>query len=83
MADRPLSQRIASLKELTQMLQISAQVQVETAAVLDEMSTRMYALEEDNKRLIASSRSQADSIRSLEKRYSELLYKVAQMNNPR
>lgn len=83
MADRPLSQRIAALKELTQMLQVSAQVQVETAAVLDELSARLYACEEDCKRFVAASRAQADSIRSLDNRYSELLYKVAQLSNPR
>lgn len=83
MADRPLSQRIASLKELTQMLQISATVQVETAAVLDELSNRLYACEEDCKRLTAASRAQAESLRSLEKRYSELLYKLSQVSNTR
>lgn len=33
----------------------------------EELEKRMYALEEDNKRMVAT-------VRSLEKRYSELLY---------
>lgn len=79
--EKSLPARLANLKELTQVLSLSVQIQAETAAILDELAMRVYSLEEDRKRLLASSRSHDDSIKSLEKRYSELLYKVSEMRN--
>lgn len=81
MSDRPLSQRIANLKELSQMLAVSAQIQVETAAVLDELSVRLYSCEEDRNRLLATVRSQDQEIKSLNTRYSDLLYQISAMRN--
>lgn len=83
MSDRPLAQRIANLKELSQMLAISAQIQVETAAVLDELSVRLYSCEEDRTRLLATVRAQDQMIKSLETRYSDILYKVAELKSSR
>lgn len=81
MSDRPLAQRIANLKELSQMLAISAQIQVENAAVLDELSVRLYSCEEDRNRLLATVRSQDQEIKSLNTRYSDLLYQFTAMKN--
>ena len=81
MSDRPLAQRIANLKELSQMLAVSAQIQVDTAAVLDELSVRLYSCEEDRTRLLATVRSQDQEIKSLNTRYSDLLYQIAAMKN--
>lgn len=83
MSDRPLAQRIANLKELSQMLAISAQIQVETAAVLDELSVRLYSCEEDRTRLLATVRAQDQMIKSLETRYSDILYKVTELKSSR
>lgn len=83
MSDRPLVQRIANLKELSQMLSVSAQIQVETAAVLDELSVRLYSCEEDRTRLLATVRSQDQEIKSLNARYSDLLYQFSQLKAAR
>lgn len=77
--EKSLPSRLANLKELTQVLSLTVQIQGEVSGILDEMAVRMYSLEEDRKRMLAVQRDSADKISSLEKRYSELLYKLSEL----
>lgn len=71
--------RLANLKELISLISYSSQAQVEISAILEEFQQRIYSLEEDRKRLIADYRSVNDKCISLERRYSELLYKFSEV----
>ena len=71
--------RLANLKELVQHLSLSIQIQGEVSAILEEMHVRLYSVEEDRRRLVAVTRDQDSKIRSLEKRYSELLYRLSEI----
>lgn len=81
MMEKSLPSRLANLKELTQVLSLTVQIQAETSCILEEMATRIYSLEEDRKRCLANDRSMDGQLKSLEKRYSELLYKVSELRN--
>lgn len=72
--------RLSNLRELISTIQLTLQVQVEVSAILEDYETRIYALEADNKRLLADYRAQQDKIRSLENRYSELLYRFSSVS---
>lgn len=71
--------RLANLKELVAHLSLSIQIQTEVSAILEEISIKMYSLDEDRKKLLELTRQQDGKIRSLEKRYSELLYKFSDL----
>ena len=71
--------RLANLKELVQHLSLSIQIQAEVSEILEELHIRLYSVEEDRKRLLETVRKQDEKIRSLEKRYSELLYKLSEV----
>ena len=71
--------RLANLKELVQHLSLSIQLQAEVSEILEDMHKRLYSVEEDRKRLVETVRKQDDKIRSLEKRYSECLYKLTEV----
>lgn len=73
--------RLANLKELVAHLSLSIQIQTEVSAILEEISIKMYSLDEDRKKLLELTRQQDGKIRSLEKRYSELLYKFSELRN--
>lgn len=75
--------RLANLKELVQHLSLSIQIQAEVSEILEELHIRVYSVEEDRKRLLETVRKQDDKIRSLEKRYSEVLYKLSECINNR
>lgn len=70
--------KLGNLRELVGLLSLAVQVQGEIADILADYERRVYALEEDNKRLLAVTRSQSNDIQSLNKRYSELLYKFSE-----
>lgn len=73
--------RLANLKELVQHLSLSIQIQAEVSAILEDLHIRLYSVEEDRKRLLATVRDLEGKNRSLEKRYSELLYKFSEFKN--
>lgn len=79
--EKSVASRLSNLKELIQLLNISVQIQVETAALLEDYNSRLYSLDEDRKRLLASYRALDSKCQSLEKRYSELLYKFSEIRN--
>ena len=70
--------RFAKVKELIDQLRISVQLDSEMTAILEDLHGFVYAVQEDNKRLVATVRRQDERINSLEKRYSELLYNFSQ-----
>lgn len=73
--------RLANLKELVQHLSLSVQIQGEVSAILEDLHIRLYSVEEDRRRLVETVRDQSAKIRSLEKRYSEVLYKLSELKN--
>lgn len=75
--------RLANLKELVQHLSLSIQIQAEVSEILEELHIRLYSVEEDRKRLVETVRKQDEKIRSLEKRYSEVLYKLSEVLSKR
>lgn len=75
--------RLANLKELVQHLSLSIQIQAEVSEILEELHIRLYSVEEDRKRLVETVRKQDEKIRSLEKRYSEVLYRLSEVVSKR
>ena len=75
MSDKP--SRLANLRELVSLMSLSVQVQGEISAILDEYDRRLYSLEEDRTRLLASYRDLHQKCQSLERRYSDLLYQFS------
>lgn len=75
--------RLANLRELVSLLSLSVQIQTEISGILEEYEKRLYSLEEDRRRLIADYRTVDMKCQSLEKRYSELLYKLSDMTSGR
>ena len=79
--ERSVPSRLANLRELVSLLSLSVQVQAEISSILEEYEKRVYSLEEDRRRLLADYRAMDSKCQSLEKRYSELLYKLAELKN--
>lgn len=77
--EKSVPSRLANLRELVSLLSLSVQIQAEISSILEEYEKRVYSLEEDRRRLIADYRAIDSKCQSLEKRYSELLYKFADM----
>lgn len=75
--EKSVVSRLANLRELVQLLSLSIQIQTEVSEILEENEKRLYSLEEDRRRLIADYRALDAKTQSLEKRYSELLYKLS------
>lgn len=73
--------RLANLRELVQVLSLCVQVQREVSEILEDYESRIYALQEDNKRLLAADRVKEEKIRTLEKKYSEVLYKLTEFKD--
>lgn len=71
--------RLANLRELVSVLSLSVQIQIEVSAILDEYEKQLYSLDQDRKRLLADYKQHNAQIQSLEKRYSELLYKFSEL----
>lgn len=77
--ERSVPSRLANLRELVSLLSLSVQIQAEISSILEDYEKRVYSLEEDRRRLLADYRAMDSKCQSLEKRYSELLYKVAEL----
>ena len=71
--------RLGNLRELVGLLGLSVQVQREIADILEDYEIRLYSLEEDRKRLLASNRDLLQKCNSLETRYSQLMYKFSEI----
>ena len=78
--EESITSRLSNLKELVQYLSLSIQIQTEVSAILEDYSIKLYSLDEDRKKLFELVRQQDSKIRSLEKRYSEVLYKLSERN---
>lgn len=77
--EKSLPSKLANLRDLIASLNLSVQIQREIADILEDQQIRLYSLDEDRKRLLAIVRSQDNKIASLEKRYSELVYKFSEL----
>ena len=66
--------KLSKLKEQVELLTLVVEVNQSVAAVLEEYSYRLYALEEDNKRLLANYRALDQHYNDLRTRYAELQY---------
>lgn len=73
--------RLSEFQELIQQLSLMMKVNQKLSDVLAEYDHRLYCLEEDNKRLLADYRAIDKKCLSLEKRYSEVLYKLSEVRN--
>lgn len=71
--------KLANLRELVAALSLTVQIQAEIADILENYEQRLYSLDEDRKRLLAVTRALEGRCTSLEKRYSELLYKFSEV----
>lgn len=69
--------RLANLKEILNLLSLSMQAQREISEILVDYETRIYALEEDRRRLLAAVRLLEDKSKLHDKKYSEVLYKLS------
>lgn len=78
MTSKTAPSRVSNLRELIASLGLTVQIQAEIADILEEYEKQMFALKEDNKRLIADYRALEGRCNSLDKRYSELLYKFSE-----
>lgn len=76
---RSAPSKLANLRELVAALSLTVQIQAEIADILEDYEQRLYSLDEDRKRLIADYRALEQRCNSLEKRYSELLYKFSEL----
>ena len=59
------------------MLSLNATVQREMLDVLEEVEQRLYSVEQDRNLLTGKLKACDDRLRSLETRYSELLYALS------
>lgn len=71
--------RLQNLRELVNLLGLSVQISGETAAILEEINIRLYSLEEDRKRLLTDYKALDQRCQSLERRYSELLFRFSDL----
>lgn len=77
--EKSLPSLLSDLKESVQLLSLSVGVQRATSDILEEFANRLYSLEEDRRLLKEANRVNLQKIQSLEKRYSELLYKFSEL----
>jgi len=71
--------KLTNLQELVSLLGISVQIQGEISGLLEEYHSRIFSLEEDRKRLLADYKALHTKTLSLERRYSEILYKLSDL----
>lgn len=80
-ASSPIPGRLTRCRDLIDKLSLTVKLNDEVCAVLEDVYQVLYATEQDMKVLRAANRSQAEKIVSLEKRYSEILYKLAEIKS--
>lgn len=78
MASKTSPSRVSNLRELIASLGLTVHIQAEIADILEDYEKQMFALIEDNKRHRANYRALEDRCNSLDKIYSELLYKFSE-----
>ena len=77
MMDKSLPSRISDLKDTVKLLNLTMAALRDVSEILEEMSIRIYSLEEDRRLLKENLRVCASKVTSLETRYSELLYRMS------
>lgn len=69
--------KLSYLRDLISKLNLYSQIQNEISDILSEVDVRLYSLEEDRKRLLQHCREIDNKLFSLEKSFSEYLYKIS------
>ena len=77
MMDKSLPSRISDLKDTVKLLNLTMAALRDVSEILEDMSIRIYSLEEDRRLLKENLRVCASKVTSLETRYSELLYRMS------
>lgn len=77
MSDSP--SRFSELRALIAQLGASYKIYGEFIDIIDDLYIRLYALQEDNKRILANYRVSDQNLKSVREQYSELLYKFADL----
>ena len=77
MMDKSLPSRISDLKDTVKLLNLTMAALRDVSEILEDMSIRIYSLEEDRRLLKENLRVCASKVTSLETRYSELLYRIS------
>lgn len=73
------SSNLSNFRELVASLSLVVQIQAELSDILDDYDQRLCSLDEDRNRLLVDYRALETRCNSLEKRYSELLYKFSEV----
>lgn len=76
-----LENKLNLLSELISSADLNVKTHKAFADVLSSISKEMYGIREDNKRLLANYRALNESFNSLNTRYSEVLYKLAEIRS--
>ena len=71
--------KLTHLRDLISKLNLHNQIQNEISDILSDVDVRLYSLEEDRKRLLNHCRELDNKIFSLEKSFSEFVYKVSNL----
>ena len=79
--ERSAPSRLAKARELLDQLRICVALDSELTDILEEINNHLYAVDEDIKRMVATSRRHTDQINSLESRYSQILYRIAELSH--
>ena len=69
--------KLSYLRDLISNLNLHNQIQNEISDILSEVDVRLYSLEEDRKRLLTHCRELDNKFFSLEKSFSEFVYKIS------
>ena len=69
--------KISYLRDLISKLNLHNQIQNEISDILSDVEVRLYSLDEDRKRLLLHCRELDNKIFSLEKSFSEFVYKFS------
>lgn len=67
--------KLSYLRDLISKLNLHNQIQNEISDILSEVDVRLYSLEEDRKRLLLHCRELDNKLFSLQKSFSEFVYK--------
>ena len=67
--------KLSFLRDLISKLNLHNQIQNEISDILSDVDVRLYSLEEDRKRLLTHCRELDNKIFSIEKSFSEFVYK--------
>lgn len=75
--ERSFLSKLFDLRDHLATLSLQATVQREITDILEEVESRLYAVEQDRNLLLGQQKAMKDQIASLNARYSEILYALS------